>query len=52
VSGVPRSDFSRIRGVRPDTIRKQIQALLTKTGDDNFEAAVNSLLREALAEPI
>jgi hypothetical protein len=37
--------------VRPDTIRKQIQTLLQKTGDDTFEGAVNSLLREAVAEP-
>jgi two-component system, NarL family, response regulator DevR len=50
-SGVPRDKFSSQRGVRPDTIRKQIQALLQKTGDDSFEGAVNSLLREAVAEP-
>jgi len=49
--GVPRDKFSSQRGVRPDTIRKQIQALLQKTGDDSFEGAVNSLLREAVAEP-
>jgi DNA-binding NarL/FixJ family response regulator len=50
--GVRREEFSVIRGVRPDTIRKQIQALLHKTGDDTFEGAVNSLLREAVAEPL
>ncbi len=49
--GVPREEFAIMRGVRPDTIRKQIQALLHKTGDDTFEGAVNSLLREAVAEP-
>jgi DNA-binding NarL/FixJ family response regulator len=49
--GVPRSEFSERRNVRPDTIRKQIQTLLQKTGDDTFEGAVNSLLREAVAEP-
>jgi DNA-binding NarL/FixJ family response regulator len=49
--GVPREEFSERRGVRPDTVRKQIQLLLRKTGHDTFEAAVNSLLREALAEP-
>jgi DNA-binding response OmpR family regulator len=49
--GVARDEFSRLRGVRPDTIRKQIQTLLQKTGDDTFEGAVNSLLREAVAEP-
>jgi DNA-binding NarL/FixJ family response regulator len=51
VDGVKREDFSRLRSVRPDTIRKQIQALLRKTGDETFESAVNSLLREALSEP-
>lgn len=50
--GVPREEFAAIRGVRPDTIRKQIQSLLHKTGDDTFEGAVNSLLREALADPL
>jgi DNA-binding NarL/FixJ family response regulator len=49
--GVPREEFAIMRGVKPDTIRKQIQALLHKTGDDTFEAAVNSLLREAIADP-
>ncbi|MDF2698318.1 MAG: Sigma-54-dependent transcriptional regulator, partial [Labilithrix sp.] len=49
--GVPREEFAIVRGVRPDTIRKQIQSLLMKTGDDSFEGAVNSLLREAVAEP-
>jgi DNA-binding NarL/FixJ family response regulator len=49
--GVPREEFAIVRGVRPDTIRKQIQSLLMKTGDDTFEGAVNSLLREAVAEP-
>jgi DNA-binding NarL/FixJ family response regulator len=49
--GVAREEFARIRGVKPDTIRKQIQSLLRKTGHDTFEAAVNGLLREALAEP-
>jgi len=49
--GVPREEFEVIRGVRADTIKKQIQTLLMKTGDTTFEAAVNSLLREAVAEP-
>lgn len=49
--GVPREEFAIVRGVRPDTIRKQIQSLLMKTGDDTFEGAVNSLLREAVSEP-
>lgn len=49
--GVPRHEFSDRRAVRPDTIRKQINMLLQKTGNDTFEGAVNSLLREAVAEP-
>lgn len=49
--GVPRDKFSSQRGVRPDTIRKQIQSLLQKSGDVTFEGAVNSLLREAVSEP-
>lgn len=48
--GVSRDEFSVIRNVRPDTIRKQIQSLLQKTGDTTFEGAVNTLLREAVAE--
>ena len=49
--GVPREKFAAQRSVRPDTIRKQVQSLLQKTGDDTFEGAVNSLLREAVSEP-
>lgn len=48
--GLARDQFAAQRGVRPDTIRKQIQALIQKTGDDSFEGAVNSLLREAVRE--
>lgn len=48
--GVPREDFAAIRKVRPDTIRKQVQGVLIKTGDDSFDAAVNRLLRDAIAE--
>lgn len=51
IEGVPREEISRIRGVQPNTVKKQIQLLLQKTGDDTFEAAVRSLLREALDEP-
>lgn len=50
-AGVSRHEFSERRNVRPDTVRKQIQMMLQKTGNDTFEVAVNSLLREALAEP-
>jgi DNA-binding NarL/FixJ family response regulator len=49
--GYPRDSFARHRGVRPDTVRKQIQSLLRKTGHDTFELAVNALLREALTDP-
>lgn len=52
VRGVPREQLPVLRGVRKDTIRKQIQILLQKTGDASFEEAVNSFLREALTEPI
>jgi DNA-binding NarL/FixJ family response regulator len=38
--GVPREEFAAMRGVRPDTIRKQIQALLHKTGDDSLPEGV------------
>lgn len=49
--GIPREEFAIIRDVKPDTIRKQIQTLLAKTGEATFESAVNSLLREAVADP-
>ena len=49
--GVPRDDLAMLRGVRKDTVRKQIQILIQKTGDTSFEEAVNSFLREALSEP-
>ena len=49
--GLERETFAAQRNVKPDTIRKQIQSLLQKTGDDTFEGAVNSLLREAVSEP-
>jgi DNA-binding NarL/FixJ family response regulator len=49
--GVPREMFARRRRVRPDTIRRQIQSLLRKTGHSTFEAAVTGLLREAIEEP-
>lgn len=51
VRGVPRESLPVLRGVRKDTIRKQIQILIQKTGDETFEEAVNSFLREALSEP-
>lgn len=49
--GVPREKFGTLKGVRKDTIRKQIQILIQKTGDASFEDAINSFLREALSEP-
>jgi DNA-binding NarL/FixJ family response regulator len=52
VRGVPRESLATLRGVRKDTIRKQIQVLIQKTGDASFEEAVNSFLREALTEPM
>lgn len=50
--GIPREEFDVIRGVHSNTIKKQIQHILMKTGESTFEAAVNSLLREAVAEPL
>jgi DNA-binding NarL/FixJ family response regulator len=49
--GVPRDEIAVLRRVKPDTIRKQIQTLLQKTGEHTFEGAVNTLLREAVSEP-
>ncbi|MBX3230343.1 MAG: response regulator [Labilithrix sp.] len=51
VRGVPREDIPVLRGVKADTIRKQIQVLIQKTGDESFEEVLNSFLREALSEP-
>jgi len=51
VRGVPREDIPILRGVQKDTVRKQVQILIQKTGDESFEEAVNSFLREALSEP-
>ena len=49
--GLSRADMANKRVVQPNTVKKQIQLLLQKTGDETFEVAVRSLLREALEEP-
>jgi DNA-binding NarL/FixJ family response regulator len=49
--GVPHAIFGELRSVEPELVRKQIRKLLDKTGEQTFEAVVNSLLREAIAEP-
>lgn len=46
--GTRRSALPEKRAVAPSTVKKQVQALLAKTGDDSLQACVSRLLREAL----
>lgn len=48
--GTRRSDLADKRGVEPSTVKKQVQFLLAKTGDESLQACVSRLLREALIE--
>lgn len=48
--GTRRSDLAEARGVEPSTVKKQVQFLLAKTGDESLQACVSRLLREALVE--
>lgn len=48
--GVRRSELAERRGVEPSTVKKQVQFLLAKTGDESLQACVSRLLREALIE--
>lgn len=48
--GTRRSDLAEARGVEPSTVKKQVQFLLAKTGDESLQACVSRLLREALFE--
>ena len=48
--GTRRSDLAEARGVEPSTVKKQVQFLLAKTGDDSLHACVSRLLRELLVE--
>jgi DNA-binding NarL/FixJ family response regulator len=48
--GAPRSRLADLRGVAPSTVKKQVQVVLTKTGDTSLEAAVSRLLRAIVDE--
>jgi DNA-binding NarL/FixJ family response regulator len=43
--GAARARLAELRGVAPSTVKKQVQVVLTKTGDTSLEAAVSRLLR-------
>jgi DNA-binding NarL/FixJ family response regulator len=48
--GAARSRLAELRGVAPSTVKKQVQVVLTKTGDTSLEAAVSRLLRAIVDE--
>ncbi len=48
--GAARSRLAALRGVAPSTVKKQVQIILTKTGDSSLEAAVSRLLRAIVDE--
>lgn len=48
--GAARSRLAGLRGVAPSTVKKQVQVVLTKTGDTSLEAAVSRLLRAIVDE--
>lgn len=48
--GTRRSQLAEKRGVEPSTVKKQVQFLLAKTGDESLQACVSRLLREALTD--
>lgn len=48
--GASRSQLAAARGVAPNTLKKQVQILLAKTGDSTLDVAVNRLLRTLLDE--
>ncbi|MDB4945076.1 MAG: Transcriptional regulatory protein rprY [Labilithrix sp.] len=48
--GVPRAQLPELRNVAPSTVKKQVQIVLTKTGDSSLEAAVSRLLRAIVDE--
>jgi DNA-binding NarL/FixJ family response regulator len=48
--GAARSRLAELRGVAPSTVKKQVQVVLTKTGDASLEAAVSRLLRAIVDE--
>jgi DNA-binding NarL/FixJ family response regulator len=48
--GARRSELAEKRGVEPSTVKKQVQFLLAKTGDESLQACVSRVLREALSD--
>ena len=48
--GAARSRLAELRGVAASTVKKQVQVILTKTGDTSLEAAVSRLLRAIVDE--
>lgn len=48
--GTARSRLAELRNVAPSTVKKQVQVILTKTGDPSLEAAVSRLLRAIVDE--
>ena len=49
-NGAQRAKLPELRGVAPSTVKKQVQVLLTKTGDNTLEGAVSRLLRAIVDE--
>jgi DNA-binding NarL/FixJ family response regulator len=48
--GAPRSRLAELRNVAASTVKKQVQVILTKTGDSTLEGAVSRLLRKIVDE--
>jgi DNA-binding NarL/FixJ family response regulator len=48
--GAPRARLAELRGVATSTVKKQVQVVLTKTGDSTLEGAVSRLLRMIVDE--
>jgi DNA-binding NarL/FixJ family response regulator len=48
--GAPRARLADLRNVAASTVKKQVQVILTKTGDSTLEAAVSRLLRAIVDE--
>jgi DNA-binding NarL/FixJ family response regulator len=48
--GAPRARLAELRGVAASTVKKQVQVVLTKTGDTSLEGAVSRLLRAIVDE--
>lgn len=48
--GAPRWRLAELRGVAASTVKKQVQVVLTKTGDTSLDGAVSRLLRMIVDE--